>query len=228
MRREAIVEEPVLEQRPDRRHRVLPADLLPLGHGAPVIADRHLVEPDVPLRQLGRQLRLDAEAIAVQRRLLEDVGPDGLVAGLHVRQVDVVEDVGHPGQEVVRDPVPVEQDLPLPRGRRTAIRTRRRPCPRGSARPARDSRPGRTPGPRPGSGRCRRACARSRSGSPRPFPMLRGWRTTRIRESFAARASRISGDPSRLPSSTQISSIGRRTGLASTRATIVRSVRASL
>src|SRR3954465_12590997 len=61
-----------------------------------------------------------------------------------------------------------------------------------------------------------------------PLPMLRGWRKTRMRGSAAASASRISGEPSRLPSSTHTSSIGRPTGLASTRATIVRSVRASL
>jgi hypothetical protein len=117
VRREAIVDEAVLDQRPDRRDGVLPADLLALGDAAAVIADRHFVEADVPLRQLRRQLRLDAEAIAVERRLLQDVGPDGLVAGLHVRQVDVVEDVRQPGQEVVGDAVPVEQDLALRRGR---------------------------------------------------------------------------------------------------------------
>ena len=113
MGREPVVDEAVTEERPDRRHRVLPADLLAFGHRAAVVADRHFVEPDVPLRQLGRQLRLDAEAIAVERRLLEDVAADRLVAGLHVRQVDVVEDVGQPGQEMVRDAVPVEQDFAL-------------------------------------------------------------------------------------------------------------------
>ena len=61
-----------------------------------------------------------------------------------------------------------------------------------------------------------------------PLPMLRGCRMTRMRGSAAASASRISGDPSRLPSSTQTSSMGSATGLASTRPTIVRSVRASL
>src|SRR5438046_2455657 len=51
VRREPIVEEPVLEQRPDRRERVLPADVLAFGGGAAVIADRYLVKADIPLRE---------------------------------------------------------------------------------------------------------------------------------------------------------------------------------
>src|SRR3954452_17368458 len=61
-----------------------------------------------------------------------------------------------------------------------------------------------------------------------PFPMLDGCRITRILGSAAASDSRIATDPSRLPSSTQTTSMGRFTGLESTRAMIVRSVRDSL
>ena len=61
-----------------------------------------------------------------------------------------------------------------------------------------------------------------------PLPMLRGCRNTRIRGSAAASDSRIATDASRLPSSTHTTSIGRSTGLESTRARIVRSVRDSL
>ena len=69
--------------------------------GPAVVADRDLVEPEARLRELRRELGLDAEAVAVDRRRLRMSRPDHLVAGLHVRQVEVVQDVREPGQEMV-------------------------------------------------------------------------------------------------------------------------------
>ena len=177
---------------------------------------------------LRRQLRLDAEAVAVQRRLLEDVGPDRLVAGLHVGQVDVVEDVGQPGQELVGDAVPVEQDLPLARGgearseHRVGLALEDRRDQRGIV-----GRVVLQVGVLDQADVAAHVLDRGPDRASLPH-VARLAEDADALESVAASASRISGDPSRLPSSTQISSIGSDTGLARTRATIVRSVRASL
>ena len=113
VRGEAPVEEPVLEQQPEGLDAVLPADVLALCVAAAVVADGHLVDARVPLGQPRGELGLDAEAVALEGDLLEDVGADGLVAGLHVGQVDVVQRVGDEGQELVGQAVPEEQHGPL-------------------------------------------------------------------------------------------------------------------
>ncbi len=48
-------------------HAVAPADLLALGVGAPAVGDADLVDPPPAAGDLGRQLRLDPEAVLAQR-----------------------------------------------------------------------------------------------------------------------------------------------------------------
>ena len=62
----ALIDESVLHQRPQGREAVLPGDLLALGVVAPLVGDRHLVDARPALEELGRDLGLDAEALAVQ------------------------------------------------------------------------------------------------------------------------------------------------------------------
>ena len=113
MRREAPGDEPIPEQGPQGREQVLQAYLLALGIGPPLVGDRDLVQPRSPLDQLRGQLRLQGEPVRRQRHRPEDVGPDQLGAGLHVGQVDVVQDVAQPGQKLVAQCVPEVQDAPV-------------------------------------------------------------------------------------------------------------------
>jgi len=69
------------------------ADLLPFPRGPPRIADGNLVNPCPPLRQAGGQFRLEIKRIALQLQLLQHIGTDHFEAGLHVRQVHIVEHV---------------------------------------------------------------------------------------------------------------------------------------
>src|SRR4029077_2966418 len=53
----------VLDDGVDGAHAVLPTDLLPFFVGAAAVADRHLVDAESHLGDLGGQLGLDAEAV---------------------------------------------------------------------------------------------------------------------------------------------------------------------
>ena len=104
------IDEPELDEQPERLQTVAPADRLALGVRPPVVRDGNLVDPRAGLRQPGRHLRLDPEALAPQPELLQHVGTDRLVARLHVRQVEVVQDVREPGEQTIAKGVPVQED----------------------------------------------------------------------------------------------------------------------
>src|SRR4051812_31463784 len=105
----ASVPEAVLEERPHGREAVLPRDLLPLVVGAPVVADRQLVDPEAATADLGGQLRLDAEVGLAQRLgRAQHLERESLVARLPVRQRRVVEDVREQREEAVAGLVPEE------------------------------------------------------------------------------------------------------------------------
>jgi hypothetical protein len=93
-----------------RSHAVPPADLLALGVGASVVGDPDLVDPPPAGGDLGRHLRFEAEAVLFDLDRLDDLAAEGLVTGLHVGEVQVGEDVGDGGQELVADRVPVVED----------------------------------------------------------------------------------------------------------------------
>ena len=91
---------------PHRPHAVAPADLLALGVGAAVVADAHLVDPAAGPGHLGGDLGLEAEAVLLDVDRLDHLAAEGLVAGLHVGQVQVGEHVRQHVQEAVADGVP--------------------------------------------------------------------------------------------------------------------------
>jgi hypothetical protein len=103
-------EQPVLHDAPYGTDPVLPSDLLALCIRAPVVADAHLVNAHAGhTRQLGRYLRFKAEAALFQIEPFGDAGPDQLVAGLRVRQVQIVERVGEAREKTVAGAVPAMQ-----------------------------------------------------------------------------------------------------------------------
>src|SRR5262249_61078722 len=80
--RESLPFHGVLGDGVEGAHAVLPADLLPLLVGAPVIADGHLEDAGTGARHLGGDLRLEAEAILLDLQRLDELAAEGLVAGL--------------------------------------------------------------------------------------------------------------------------------------------------
>src|SRR5207249_11459502 len=78
---------------------VAPRDLLAIGVGAAAVADGHFVDSAAPARDLGRELRLEAEAVGPEAQPVEHLPAEGLVAGLHIREVEVGEHVGEEGEE---------------------------------------------------------------------------------------------------------------------------------
>src|SRR5690349_16801205 len=101
-RRKQIVSKNVKE----RRQSVAPRDLLSFRVGAAAVRNWKLPDARARLRQPGRQLDFDTEALRPERQPLHEVGPDQLVARLHVREVQVGEHVGDEGEQVVADRVP--------------------------------------------------------------------------------------------------------------------------
>src|SRR5919199_5462944 len=96
------------DERLDRLQPVLPGDLLALGVGASVVGDRHLVDTELAGADLAGDLRLDREVVLRQGQRAQDVDPEGLVPGLHVRERRVEEDVRQQAEGPVPDQVPEE------------------------------------------------------------------------------------------------------------------------
>src|SRR5581483_8847422 len=88
---------------PDRGHPVLPADLLALGVRAARVGNRHFEDSRAGLRQAGRDLGLEAEPIRRQAERSRQIPADGLVARLHVREVEIREHVAEHGEHAVTD-----------------------------------------------------------------------------------------------------------------------------
>src|SRR6266566_875090 len=90
----------------DRLEAVPPCDLLPLCVGAAVVGNRKLVNAQLPLADLRRDLRFDAEVVLAEVERAQDLRAESLIAGLHIRERGVVEDVRQQGQEAVPDEMP--------------------------------------------------------------------------------------------------------------------------
>ena len=95
---------------------------LPSSYVAAVVRDRHFVDAGAHPRDLAGDLRLDPEVARLQIQTIGDVADEHLVAGLHVRQVQVGERVGQERQQPVADRVPEIQDA-MPARRSQKSRT---------------------------------------------------------------------------------------------------------
>src|SRR5215210_676449 len=114
-----VVEEAVLDDRPQGLEGVLPADLLAFAVGAAEVADGHLEDPALALGDLGRDLRLHGEVVGADGDRLDQRCPEDLVAGLHVRQVEVGEPVAERGQHPVAEAVAIVEDPAAVAGQET-------------------------------------------------------------------------------------------------------------
>src|SRR6478672_12447770 len=91
LRRERRLRRPSAEQADAEKdaHRleaVPPCDLLPLCVGAAVVSNRKLVDAQLLLADLRCDLGLDAEIVLAKIKRAQNLGAEGFVARLHVRQ----------------------------------------------------------------------------------------------------------------------------------------------
>src|SRR5690606_23247882 len=101
----ASIDEAVLDDGPERRDAVAPADLLAGGVVSTRVADRNFDDLDPHACHLRGQLGLDGEPSRADLDALEDLAAERLVAGLHVRQVEPGEQVADERQEAVAEVV---------------------------------------------------------------------------------------------------------------------------
>src|SRR5258708_5196856 len=73
----------VLYDGENRAKAIAPADLLPLGIGAAVVADAHLVDDALELGDFRGDLRLEAEAVFLDGDFLQHLPAEDLVARFH-------------------------------------------------------------------------------------------------------------------------------------------------
>src|SRR5262249_4532546 len=104
-----LIEQPVADDAEERLKSVFQTDLLALFVGAPRVADRDFVDPPGWVAMpgdLGGHLRLKAEAVRFELQVGQHLAAEDLVAGLHVREIEVGEHVRQRGQGLVGHVVP--------------------------------------------------------------------------------------------------------------------------
>ena len=157
-----------------RARAVLPADLLPFLVGAAVVADRHLVDPGSRrAATLAVISGSNPKRSSSMRDALDDLAAEGLVAGLHVGEVQVGDHVGERGEPPVAAPSASSRARGAGRADEAACRTprRRRRSRIGCDQPA-VSRAGRIRGRRPGPPPRRRWPPRSSRRSAAPLALV--------------------------------------------------------
>jgi hypothetical protein len=103
-------EEVVLHDAPEGAEAVFPADLFAFLVGAAFVGDADFVQAAAAGGDLGGDLGLEAEAVFLDGDGADEVAAEDLVAGFHVGEVEVGEDVGAEGEEAVAEGVPEVED----------------------------------------------------------------------------------------------------------------------
>src|SRR5436190_20666530 len=104
--RRASAKKVVFDDAVDRTEAVLVADLLSLFIGPAMVGDADLVDSRAAPGQLGGDFRLEAEPVFLDLDRLDELAAECLIAGFHVREIQVGEHVGKKRQESVPDAVP--------------------------------------------------------------------------------------------------------------------------
>src|SRR4029077_6209855 len=91
---------------------VSPVDLLAFLVSAPGVVDGNLEDARPSLGQLDRQLGFDAKVQTLERDTLKQAGTHHLVAGFHVGEVQVADQVAEKREELVTELVPKEEHAP--------------------------------------------------------------------------------------------------------------------
>jgi hypothetical protein len=85
---------------------VFPGDFLAFFVGAAGIGDGDFVDAPVPFCDFRRDFRLEAETIGFELNTLENFAAEDFVAGLHVGEFEIGEDVGKQGEHFIGDVMP--------------------------------------------------------------------------------------------------------------------------
>jgi len=114
----------ILHNAPNSADAVFPIDLFAFGVGAAVVGDGDFVNADAFFGELGCDLGLEAEAVFLDGDGLQNFPAHGFVAGLHIREVQVGEHVGHEREELVPQGVPKIQHAVLLRPNKARSKNR--------------------------------------------------------------------------------------------------------
>lgn len=89
-----------------------------------MVGDGDFVDADALLGELGGDLRLEAKAVFLDWDGLNNFPPHGLVAGLHISEIQVGEHVGHEREEAIAHGVPKVEHPVLLRANETRTKNR--------------------------------------------------------------------------------------------------------
>ncbi len=100
------VGEVVADDAPEGLDAVFPGDFLAFFVGAAGVGDGNFVDAPVAFCDFGGNFRLEAEAVGFELDALEDFATEDFVAGLHVGEFEIGENVGKQSEHLVGDVVP--------------------------------------------------------------------------------------------------------------------------
>ena len=96
----------VADDAPEGLDAVFPGDFLAFFVGSASVGDGDFIDAPIALGNFGGNFGLEAEAVGFESDTLEDFATEDLVAGLHVGEFEVSEDVGEQGEGFVGDIMP--------------------------------------------------------------------------------------------------------------------------
>src|SRR4029450_7390501 len=108
--------EPVLDDTPQRVHPIAPANLFAFFIGSPAVGDAYFVYTPLVTGHLDGDFWLTTEPILLKRKRVEYLATKGLIARLHIGQVDVSDGIAQQGEHKVTDPMPKIEAAPLRAG----------------------------------------------------------------------------------------------------------------
>src|SRR5438477_4351226 len=101
------------KNKPEGGQSVAPVNFFAFLVGAAIVAHWNFINAEAIAGDLGGNLGLNAKAVRDDRNGSKAIGCEGLVAGLHVGEVEVVKHVGEEGEKPVPGRVPEIKHLPL-------------------------------------------------------------------------------------------------------------------
>src|ERR1700691_1841311 len=94
---------------PESSYTILPTDFLALAIGPARIADGHLENSSAWLGELDRKLRFHVKSRTLEGNAFQQVGAGHLVAGFHIRQVEVADGVAQECKKLIPERMPEKQ-----------------------------------------------------------------------------------------------------------------------
>ena len=101
-----LVGEAVADDAPEGLDAVFPGDFFAFFVGAAGVGDGDFVDAPVPFCDFGGDFRFEAETVGLELDALQDFVAENFVAGLHVGEFQIGEDVGEQSEDLVGDVVP--------------------------------------------------------------------------------------------------------------------------